>query len=168
MNPVQASIPPQILPFAPERAADFDRINREWIERMFVVEAVDDRVLRDPQTHLIDPGGDILFVAFGDLGIVGAGALRKEGPGVFELTKMGVLPTAQGRKAGEALLHALLERARDLGAETLYLLTNTRCAPAIHLYEKCGFVHCPGIKERFGASYDRCDVAMRWVSDRLD
>ena len=27
-----------------------------------------------------------------------------------------------------------------MGIETLYLLTNSRCAPAIHLYEKLGFV----------------------------
>ncbi len=35
----------------------------------------------------------------------------------------------------------MIERAKALGADPLYLLTNSRCAPAIHLYEKAGFQH---------------------------
>jgi ribosomal protein S18 acetylase RimI-like enzyme len=40
-------------------------------------------------------------------------------------------------------------------------LTNTRCAAAIHLYEKNGFRHDAGIMARYGARHERCDVAMR-------
>ena len=49
----------------------------------------------------IAPGGDIRFVAAEGLGVVGACALQKTGERRFELTKMGVLPEARGRKAGE-------------------------------------------------------------------
>ena len=73
---------------------------------------------------------------------------------------MGVRPSARGRKAGEFLLRAMLRRAAELRAETLYLLTNRLSAPAIHLYEKLGFVHDADIMERFGRRYARCDVAM--------
>jgi N-acetylglutamate synthase-like GNAT family acetyltransferase len=88
--------------------------------------------------------------------------LQKTGDRQFELTKMGVLKSARGRKAGEFLLHAMLRRAAELHAETLYLLTNRLSAPAIHLYEKLGFVHDADIMERFGRRYARCDVAMRY------
>jgi GNAT superfamily N-acetyltransferase len=74
-----------------------------------------------------------------------------------------VLESARGRKAGEFLLRAVLRRARSLGADRLYLLTNAACAPAIHLYEKLGFVHDAEIMREFGARYERCDVAMRFV-----
>ena len=47
--------------------------------------------------------------------------------------------------------------------KTLYLLTNHICAPAIHLYEKAGFRHDAEIMARYGARYERCDVAMRYV-----
>ena len=49
---------------------------------------------------------------------------------------------------------------RELGAQKLYLLTNSKCAPAIHLYEKLGFEHDRGILDAYAARYERCDVAM--------
>jgi ribosomal protein S18 acetylase RimI-like enzyme len=63
---------------------------------------------------------------------------------------------------GEALLAAVLERARAFDGRTLFLLTNHKCAPAIHLYQKLGFRHDGEIMARYGASYERCDVAMRF------
>lgn len=153
----------QILPFSPERAVHFDRINRAWIEAMFVVEEIDDRVLRDPHTHIIDPGGEVLFVATPELGVVGAGALKPAGAGAFELTKMGVDEQARGLGAGEALLKALIARAVEMGVRELFLLTNRKCAAAIHLYEKHGFQHSEEVMRRFGGAYCRCDVSMIWA-----
>ena len=43
---------------------------------------------------------------------------------------------------------------------SLYLLTNRKCAAAIHLYEKLGFEHDPAILQSHGKRYERCDVAM--------
>lgn len=73
-----------------------------------------------------------------------------------------ILESARGAKAGEFLLSAIIERATALKADPLYLLTNAKCAPAIHLYEKLGFRHDVEIMERYGARYERCDVAMRY------
>ena len=151
-----------ILPWHPDRAGDFATINAAWITTMFAMEDADQRVLDDPQGTIIDHGGDILFAATEDHGVVGAGALKRTGPGAFELTKMGVREDVRGLKAGEALLRALIARAGELGVETLYLLTNHRCAAAIHLYEKAGFVHDAAIMAEYGSGYDRCDVAMRY------
>lgn len=142
-------------------ARDFHDINAEWIAAMFKLEATDREVLENPGERIIAPGGAILFVEAAGLGIVGACALQRTGEGSFELTKMGVRETARGLKAGEFLLAATIERARALGAEKLYLLTNAKCAPAIHLYEKLGFRHDAGIMADYGARYERCDVAMR-------
>jgi GNAT superfamily N-acetyltransferase len=143
-------------------AADFHDINVEWITAMFHLEATDRDVLENPRQRIIEPGGDILFVETPDHGVVGACALQKTGPNHYELTKMGVRETARGLQAGAFLLRAVIQRAQDKGAETLYLLTNKRCAAAIHLYEKFGFVHDRAIMERYGLRYERCDVAMRY------
>ena len=145
-------------------ARAFRDINVEWIEAMFALEGADRDVLDDPLGKIIEPGGDILFVEVAGLGIVGTCALRNSGGGAFELTKMGVLDRARGAKAGEFLLRATIARAAELSANPLYLLTNSRCQAAIHLYEKLGFVHDAEIKRDFGARYARCDVAMRYVS----
>lgn len=147
-------------------AATFRGINVEWINTMFHLEAVDSEVLDHPRAEIIDKGGVILFVEARGLGIVGTCALNKTGPGnAFELTKMGVRESARGLKAGEFLLRATIARAMALQADPLYLLTNTRCAAAVHLYEKLGFRHDKAIMTTWGTHYERCNVAMRYVPD---
>lgn len=153
-----------IRPYAPDLDETFHRINAEWIGEMFTLEQNDIDMLTNPRERIIDGGGDILFVEAPDTGVIGTCALIRMGEGVFELTKMAVSSAARGRKAGEFLLAATLDRARAMGIETLYLLTNRKCAAAIHLYEKLGFEHSAEIMERYGKRYARCDVAMlyRW------
>ena len=60
--------------------------------------------------------------------IVGACALMPHANREFELTKMGVLSAARGRKVGEFLLAGVIARAREMKAEgtldSLFLLTN--------------------------------------------
>lgn len=150
-----------IVPYSADRAPLFAAMNAEWIEAMFAMEDADRAALHDPQTHIIAQGGTILFVRDAERGIVGTCALKPAGGGAIELTKMAVVPAAQGLGAGAFLLDAMIARAGAMGADPLFLLTNRKCAAAIHLYEKAGFVHDADIMARFGASYDRCDVAMR-------
>jgi DNA-binding MarR family transcriptional regulator/GNAT superfamily N-acetyltransferase len=143
-------------------APHFKAINEEWISTMFRMEQADREVLEDPRTHIIDPGGAILFVEASGLGVVGTCALRKTGAGSAELTKMGVRASARGLKAGEFLLAAAIARASEMGIDDLYLLTNSKCAAAIHLYQKLGFEHDAEVMAKHGARYQRCDVAMRY------
>ena len=157
-----ASLPLTIHDYDDDHAVHFREINAEWIRAMFRLEATDEEVLNDPRGRILDPGGVILFVEAAGLGIVGTCALQKSQGSGFELTKMGVRETARGKKAGEFLLRAMIERAMSLRADPLYLLTNSRCAPAIHLYQKAGFRHDAGIMARYGTRYERCDVAMRY------
>jgi len=147
-------------------AGDFYRINAQWIEAMYRLEPTDIDVLTHPRERLIAPGGDILFVEDPQLGIIGTCGLQKTGERQFELTKMGVLAEARGRKAGEFLLRAMIERAFALGCDRLYLLSNRKGAAGVHLYEKVGFVHDGQIMEQFGKRYARCDVAMLYQGPR--
>jgi N-acetylglutamate synthase-like GNAT family acetyltransferase len=150
--------------FSDALADDFYRINAQWIENMYRLEQTDIDVLKNPRERIIGPGGDILFVEDPKLGIVGTCALQKTGERQFELTKMGVLDSARGKKAGEFLLQAIIERAQALGCDRLYLLSNAKSEAAIHLYEKLGFAHDAGIMEEFGKRYERCNVAMLYRS----
>lgn len=149
-----------IRQFSDALAPDFDRINREWISDMYVLEQVDIEQLANPRQYIVDPGGDILFVEDPQLGIIGTAGLMKMGPGTYELTKMGVSKSARGRHAGKFLLSAAIERAFAMGAEKLFLLTNKKSEAAIHLYEQLGFEHDAGVMEQYGQEYERCNVAM--------
>ena len=149
--------------YSDDLAQHFHDINAEWIDAMFVLETLDREVLQNPREKIIAPGGVILFVEAPGRGVVGTCALKPTGGGGYELTKMGVRESARGTGAGAFLLEAVIARARQIGADPLYLLTNRDCAAAIHLYEKLGFRHDAGIMADYGARYARCDVAMRYA-----
>ncbi len=52
----------ELITYRDEFAADFARLNYEWIERYFSVEDEDVKALSDPVAHIIDPGGEIFFI----------------------------------------------------------------------------------------------------------
>lgn len=148
--------------FSDDLAEAFYRINADWISDMFSLEQNDIDLLSKPRELILEKGGVVLFAETPDLGVVGTAALMVSKDGWVELTKMGVTPQARGRKVGEFLLAKTLERAASLGMDKVYLLTNRKCAAAIHLYEKLGFAHDAEIMRLFGSRYERCDVAMSY------
>jgi DNA-binding MarR family transcriptional regulator len=165
---IQRAAPPTMWArdFSDDLAEAFYRINAEWIQTMFALEQNDIDLLSRPRELILDKGGVVLFAETRDLGVVGTCALMVSKDGWVELTKMGVLESARGLKVGEFLLAKTLERASSLGMDKVYLLTNKKCAAAIHLYEKLGFVHDAEIMAKFGARYERCDVAMSFRPGR--
>lgn len=153
----------EILEFTDALAPHFDRISREWVEEMFRLEAEDIAMIENPRAKVIDKGGTILFVRDPDLGIIGTCALMPMEDGGVELTKMGVLSSARGRRAGDFLMRQILKRARQMKVRDLFLLTNSKCDAAIRLYEKYGFRHDAEIMRRYGHRYERCDVTMSYA-----
>ena len=70
-----------------EYRADFERLNRDWIEAFFVLEDADREIFRQPNKAVIEPGGEIFFVVDGD-GVQGTCAVVPHEPGVFENSHM--------------------------------------------------------------------------------
>jgi GNAT superfamily N-acetyltransferase len=131
-----------VVPYRPEYRAAFERLNRDWIEQYFVVEEADREVFADPEGAIILGGGEIFFVVEGDE-VLGTCALIPHEPGVFEIAKMAVSPSARGRGYGDLLMDATVEFARRAGAAKVIIVSNTVLTPAIQLYEKHGFVRVP-------------------------
>jgi DNA-binding MarR family transcriptional regulator/N-acetylglutamate synthase-like GNAT family acetyltransferase len=150
-----------LVDFTPDLVRDFREINLEWIDDLFDVEEIDLALLNHPEEAIIKKGGHIVFARSKTLGVVGTGALLKHEDGVYELSKMGVLKKARGRKAGKLIIEYLIAKARELETQNLFLITNWKCAAAIHLYEKHGFVHDEDIMNRYAKAYERANVAMR-------
>ena len=147
----------EIRPFRPALASHFERINLEWLQRDFRVEAIDRVTLQDPQGQVIDRGGAILFAVL-DGEVIGTCALLKEAPGVYELSKMGVESGFRGYGTGRKLLDAAIAQFRRLRGRTLFLESSARLKTALALYESAGFVHHPA--PRPGSHYQRADVYM--------
>ena len=136
---------------------EFKRLNEAWISEYFEMEETDHKVLDHPEQYIIDSGGEILFAVERDT-VAGTCALIRmdDGPFDFELAKMAVDPMFRGRGIGQQLGAAIIDRARILGAKTIFLESNTILAPAISLYRKLGFVET----ERQPTPYARGNIHM--------
>lgn len=149
----------EIIDYAPAYAADFKRLNIEWLERYFYVEAFDNIVLSDPQRHILDGGGAIFFARLRGR-IVGTCSLIPNETGAMELSKMAVTADCQGMGAGRRLIERALAAFEASGAPLLYLESNSKLAPALALYESVGFVHAP--RPPAETHYQRANVYMEW------
>jgi len=76
--------------------------------------------------------------AFPGTPLVGYAGLWFDGD-VTQVMTIGVAPGMQRQGIGTALLQALLERSRDLGATAVLLEVRVDNGPAIALYERLGF-----------------------------
>lgn len=146
----------RVVPFRREYAGEFRRLNLEWIERLFQVEAPDLEVLDDPEQAIVNPGGMIFFALDGEA-VVGTAAMIRTGDGRCELAKMAVASTHQRRGIGERLGRACASWAANQGVRTVFLETNSRLGNAIRLYERLGFRHAPRPQP---SDYARGDVYM--------
>jgi GNAT superfamily N-acetyltransferase len=131
-----------VVPYRDEFRSAFEQLNREWIERYFVLEQADREVLGDPRGKILDAGGQVFFVLErGD--VLGTCAILRHNPEDYEIAKMAVAPAARGRGFGDLLMDAAVAFAREAGARRVIIVSNTVLEPAIRLYLKHGFVRVP-------------------------
>lgn len=146
----------RLVPFQPDLAPAFDRLNRAWLVAGGFLEPLDEAYLSDPYGRIVGKGGQIFFAMDGDT-VVGTAAAVPHSDGVFELAKLSVLPEAQGHGLGRRLTMAVLEFAAQHGATRVVLTSSTRLRAALGLYASLGFVErpCPP-----GFGYETADVYM--------
>ena len=132
----------EIIPYRAEHAYQFERLNKAWIEKYFVLEEMDKWVLENPHEAILAKGGAILMAKYDGV-IAGTVALIKVNDEEYEFAKMAVEEAYQRKGIGEALSHAAFDKAKELGARKVSLYSQTSLAPAIHLYRKLGFVEVP-------------------------
>ena len=146
----------EIVEYAPnEYVGEFARINRQWIEKLFKMEAADIAALENPQ-KIIDNGGYIIYAKRNN-SIVGTAALVFYDEGVLEIAKMGVDENCRGCGIGDKLMAHLINYAKQKGnIHTLKIETSSLLPNAIHLYRKHGFVDDAVSQSTHG--YERADV----------
>ena len=146
----------QVVTYRDEWRGEFERLNREWIETWFTLEDADRATFRDPVAKIITPGGQILFVVE-DGRVLGTCAVIRHRPDVHEIAKMAVDPEARGRGYGDLLMEAAVDFSRRTGARRIVIVSNTKLAPAIRLYEKHGFTRVPLAPSE---EYARADIRL--------
>ncbi len=144
----------KIVEFQTEHQPWFEKINRDWIEKFFWMEPIDVDVLQKPADHIINKGGSIIMATYSSE-IAGTVALKFVDKEIYEFTKMGVIEKFQGKKIGEALALAAIQKAKSFQAKKIILYSNTKLSAAISLYKKLGFVEVP-----LDGPYKRSDIKM--------
>jgi putative acetyltransferase len=85
----------KIVPFKLDYKSDFEYLNRQWIEEYFVMEEEDLKTLQNPESYVMEKGGEIFFAILND-DVVGTAAMIPTSNGVYELAKMAVAKNLQG------------------------------------------------------------------------
>jgi GNAT superfamily N-acetyltransferase len=147
----------QIVDFNSSYQGAFKSLNVQWIEKYFGMEEADFRTLDHPRENILDKGGYIA-VALWRNKVVGTCALMKMENDRFdyELAKMAVASTTRGLGIGHQLGLKVIDKAKALGAKTIFLESNTILEPAIRLYRKFGFKEIEPIE----TPYQRCNIQM--------
>lgn len=116
----------------------FAELNIAWIKDLHEVEPSDQYMYDHPESYI--EGRNSVFSIHIDGTVAGVCALKEDEDGHFELTKMAVDPSFQGRSIGKTLMDSVESYARDeLGLSQIYLISNTKNAAAIRLYKRCGW-----------------------------
>ena len=147
----------QIIDYNPKYKEAFKKLNEQWITTWFKMEEADHRSLDNPQGYILDKGGHILVALYNNEPVGVCALIKMDDPEYdFELAKMAVSPTVQGKNIGWLLGNAITEKARSSGAAKIYLESNTILKPAINLYHKLGFHKVAGRS----TPYERCNIQM--------
>lgn len=150
----------EIVDYCPDHLAVFKRLNIMWINSHWSLEAHDFETLSSPEDSILSKGGSILVALIDGVPMGVVALCRMENREYdFELAKLAVDPEARGTGLGEVICRAAIERAKSLGANKLFLESNTLLKPAINLYRKLGFTE---LKE-YNPAYERGDIQMELI-----
>lgn len=138
----------------------FEELNKHWINKHFTIEEKDTLSLENPQEYILDKGGHILVALYKNE-IVGVCALLKSDSKEYdyEMAKMAVDDNFQGKGIGIILANAVIDKAKELNAKSIFLESNTILKPAITLYKKLGFKKLDG----YSSPYKRANISMELI-----
>lgn len=148
----------EIIPFTTELKEHIKTLNLEWLKKYFKVEPKDEIVLSNPQVEIIDRGGLIFYAKYNNQ-IIGTVSLIKIDDYTFELSKMAVTDMIQGLGIGKKMMEHCLAVAKEKDIQKLILYSNRSLLPAIHLYEKFGFIEI----DLEDGIYERADIKMERI-----
>lgn len=129
----------KIVPFNKDYKPAFEFLNRAWIEEYFIIEEEDLKTLQNPESYILEDGGEVFFAIL-DGEVVGTAAMIQTDKGIYELAKMAVARQFQGLGIGKKLLRRCVDFSKEREATEIFLITNDSLKPALSLYLSFGFV----------------------------
>jgi len=154
----------KIVPYEPLYYEVFKQLNENWITTHFEMEEADHKALDNPEEYILQNGGYIFVALYKDVPMGVCALLKMDNEEYdFELVKMAVNPQLRGLNIGYLLGKHAINKAKELGANRIYLESNTLLTPAIKLYSKLGFKKIIG----YDTPYKRSNIQMGLVINEL-
>ncbi len=117
---------------------DFIRFNTDWIIDNFGFLEQEDL---DSFAHIEEAldGGAMIFFAVEQGTALATCMTRPLDGDTWEICKLGSNKELPHAGSGSAVFEAAMQWAADHGAKRLFILSNRKLKPALHIYEKYGF-----------------------------
>ena len=128
--------------FTAKDSEQFKALNIEWLKKYFEVEPIDERVLSNPRSEILDSGGFIFMAEIKDE-VIGTFAFIKKGNQIFEFSKMAIDPKFRNKGYGNIMMQFAISFAKKYRWNKIILYSNTILKNSIHLYFKYGFIEVP-------------------------
>lgn len=147
----------KVVDYKPEYKSVFKDLNVEWISKYFEMEDTDHRIPDNPESEIIENGGKILFALYNGEPVGTCELLKMDNSkNTVELVKMAVSPKVRGKGIGWMLGKAVIDVAKEMGANKIFLEGNSNLKASFKLYQKLGFKKIVGIP----SPYKRVDIQM--------
>ncbi len=153
-----------IIAFEDKYKKHFRLLNEEWLGEFFTIEAIDRKILSQPEKYILKNGGMIFFALYKN-SAVGTIAVTRENEKIFSLTKMAVTASYRGCGLGEKLALTAIDFVRRNGGKQIYLETSTKLSSAMALYKKLGFVETEPLRK---SEYKRATISMKMIVTKID
>ena len=150
----------KVIPFEEKYRQDFIDFNTDWIISNFGFLEEHDKETFEKIDDEIRSGAMIFFAVENDVALATCMAVPMQ-DATWEICKLGSNKNVPHKGAGGAVFEAAMKWALSHGAERLFILSNSKLKPALHIYEKYGFKE---IKlENY--EYIRGDIAFEYKVD---
>ena len=152
----------KVILFEEKYRQDFIDFNKDWIVSNFGFLEEHDIQTFEKIDEEMKAGAMIFFAVENDIALATCMAMPMEGT-TWEICKLGSNKNVPHKGAGSAVFRASMKWALEHGAERLFILSNSKLKPALHIYKKYGF-------EEIALNdyeYIRGDIAFEYIKKHI-
>lgn len=148
----------KIIPFEEKYRQDFIDFNTEWIVSNFGFLEEHDLETFEKIDDELKAGGMIFFAIEDETALATCMAVPQDDK-TWEICKLGSNKDVPHKGAGSAVFEAAMKWALEHGAERLFILSNSKLKPALHIYQKYGFQEI----KLADYGYERGNIAFEYI-----
>lgn len=128
----------QVIPFKEKYRQDFIDFNTDWIVSNFGFLEEHDKETFERIDEEIKKGAMIFFSVENEVALATCMTMPMN-DNTWEICKLGSNKNVSHKGADSAVFKTAMQWALNHGAERLFILSNSKLKPALHIYEKYGF-----------------------------